>query len=433
MAAVTYLAARLVGTWELYLVSVGFLAALLVSWLLVTVTSRKLTATRTLSPAEPTSGDDLVITFRVTNGSQLPGLQVTLPHAAGDLGARDETIELASLGSLQQRAARSTPQPARRGVHHLPALWARVEDPLGLARARRRRLGEPLDVTVYPKLVELHSCALFADLGVRRGLGRRGVVRGASEFRGVRPHNPGEPLSRIDWKSTAKTGNLMLREMDDPASGDLTVLLDATASQVAGDAPRTNFELAVQAAGSVADFVLGAGRSVTLLPHDGRQRSTRLAPGLDGHRKLLDVLAQATPTARAPLAASLQSLRSRGGRLASTQILALVALSLDRELARILIALRREGLQVSVVLVDAGSFDAEAPGARSAGARPADAPSAGRAIAARTSGAPSAGDPALLISLAAAGVLCLTVRRDDDLRAALSFTPAERGLATGPS
>ena len=104
------------------------------SWLLVAVTSRKLTATRTLSPNEPTSGDDLVITFRVTNDSQIPGLQVTLPNATGDLGARDETIEFASLGSLQQRAARSTPQPARRGVHHLPALWAQAEDPLGLTQ-----------------------------------------------------------------------------------------------------------------------------------------------------------------------------------------------------------------------------------------------------------------------------------------------------------
>ena len=411
VAATTYLAARLVGTWELYLVSFGFLAALLVSWLLVLTTSRKLTVTRTLSPSEPTTGDDLVITFRVTNDSQIPGLQVTLPNATGDLGSRDETIEFASLGSLQQRAARSAPQPARRGVHHLPALWAQAEDPLGLAHARRR-LGEPLDVTVYPKLSDLRSCALFADLGTRRGLGRRGVVRGASEFRGIRPHNPGEPLSRIDWKATAKTGSLMLREMDDPASGDLTVLLDATASQVVGDEPQTNFELAVQAAGSVADFVLGAGRSVRLLLHDNRDRATRLTPGFNGHRELLDVLAQATPNARTPLAASLQSLRSNGGRLAGTQILALVALSLDRELARVLIALRREGVQVSIVHVGAGSF-AAGGAAHPAGARPAD-------------------DPALLVTLAAAGVLCLTLRPDDDLRTALSFTPTERSLAVGP-
>jgi uncharacterized protein (DUF58 family) len=388
-----------------------------VSWLLVLTAGGRLTASRTLIPREPIAGDNLVVTFRVTNGSQLPGLQVTLPDATGDLGAHGETIEFASLGSLQERAVASRAQPARRGVHRLPALWVQTEDPLGLVRTRRR-LGEPLDITVCPKLTDLRSCALFADLGVRRGLGRRGVVSGASEFRGIRPHLPGEPLSRIDWKSTAKTGNLMLREMDDPTSGDITVVLDATAALVVGEAPQDNFELAVQATGSVADFVLGAGRAVNLLVHDDHERPTRLLPGFDGHRELLDALAKVTPKARAPLPAALRRLRSNGGPLARTQTLALVALSLDRELARALIALHRDGLRVSVIYVVAGSFDAASPSL-----------SAARSPAAESAASRPADEPGLLVALAAAGVLCLTLRRDDDLRTALSLSQAERSFA----
>jgi uncharacterized protein (DUF58 family) len=407
VAAATYLAARIVGTWELYLVSVAFLATLLVSWLLVLETGRKLTVARTLRPVQPTAGDDLVVSFHVTNGSQLPGLQVTLPDATGDLSAQRQTIELASLGPLQERTATTAPQPATRGVHHLPALWAEAADPLGLSHGRRR-LGDHLEVTVYPRLVGLRSCALFADMGARRDLGRRDLVRlGTSEFRGIRPHYPGEPLSHIDWKATAKTGILMLREMDDPTSGDITVLLDGTAARVVGEAPQTNFELAVQAAGSVADFILGAGRGVNLLLHDSRWRQLHLSPDFDGRRELLDVLAEATPDARAPLSASLQRLRSNGGRLARTQILTLVALSLDRELVRSLIALHREGQRVSVIHVAAGSF---VPGA---------------------AGTPAGESPGLLVSLAAAGVLCLTLERGADLHSALSLT-TESSLAAVP-
>ena len=291
MALATYLAARILGTWELYLVAVAFLAALVVGWLLVARAGRRLTATRDLVPSQPTSGDELIVSFRVSNGSQLPGLLVTLPDATGDLSPSPETIEFASLGSLQERAAASASFSARRGVHHLPVLWAVAEDPLGLVRARRR-LGEPLEVTIYPRLVDLHSCALFANVGAHRGLSRRGLVRlGSSEFRGIRPHYPGEPLSHVDWKATAKTGNLMLREMDDPESGDITVLLDGTALQVAGEGADSNFELAVEAAGSVADFVLAAGRGVNLLLHDGNWRNSRLTPDVSGHRRLLDDLA----------------------------------------------------------------------------------------------------------------------------------------------
>ena len=405
MALATYLAARILGTWELYLVAVAFLAALVVAWLLVAHAGRRLAATRDLVPSQPTSGDELIVSFRVSNGSQLPGLLVTLPEATGDLSPSSESIEFASLGSLQERAAASASFLARRGVHHLPALWADAEDPLGLVRARRR-LGEPLEVTIYPRLVDLRSCALFANVGAHRGLSRRGLVRlGSTEFRGIRPHYPGEPLSHVDWKATAKTGNLMLREMDDPESGDITVLLDGTALQVAGEGADSNFELAVEAAGSVADFVLAAGRGVNLLLHDGNWRNSRLTPDVSGHRRLLDDLAGVRANARTPLSTALPRLRAGGGRLARTQTLAIVALALDSELVRSLISLHRDGLQVSVAVVAADSFRPDAP--------------------------PS-GDPRLQVALAAAGVPCLTLRRGDDLRTVLSYAQAERSLAGRP-
>ena len=418
MAAATYLAARLLGTWELYLLAFAFLAAVLVSWLLVLVTGRKLAVTRTLDPSQPTAGERLTVWFRLRNDSQLPGLQVTLPDATGDLGAGAENVEVASLGSLQERAVASTPLSAPRGIHHLPPLWAHAEDPLGLIRLRRR-VAEPLDITVYPRLVDLPSCALFADLGARRGLGPRGIAHlGATEFRGIRAHQPGEPLNHIDWKATAKTGNLMLREMDDPESGDVAVVLDGTASGVVGEAPQTSFELAVQAAGSVADYVLAAGRSVNLALHDSRWQQTTLAPDINGRRRLLDALATVRPNARAPLSATLLKLRDGGGRLAPARTIVLVALSLDRDLVRAVLALHRQGLRVSLIHVVAGSFAAPASETRRSSSS-----SAGRDHGGEGEG------PDLLLTLAGGGVICLSLYAGDDLRASLSLATVGRDLA----
>jgi len=420
VAGATYLSARILGTWELYLLAFAFLAAVIVSWLLVLTTGRRLTATRTLQPSQPTAGQTLTVTFRVRNGSQLPGLQVVLPDATGDLSADHDDIVFPSLGSLQERAIASAPLVAPRGIHHLPALLAVAEDPLGLIRLRRR-VAEPLDVTVYPRLVDLDSCALFADLGTHRGLGPRGVARlGATEFRGIRAHQPGEPLNHIDWKATAKTGSLMIREMDDPESGDVAVVVDGTAAFVVGEGAQTSFELAVQAGGSVADYVLSAGRSVNLLLHDGRWQRASLAPDVSGRRRLLDALAGVRPNARAPLAPTLLNLHDGIGRLAAIRTLVLVSLSLDRELVRAVLALHRQGLRVSLIHVDAGSFAAP-PHASRRDAVPLAAGSDGR----------DGGDPDLALALAAAGVVCLSVRAGDDLRASLSFTPAGRVLAKG--
>ena len=400
VTAGAYLAARILGTWELYLLSLAFLAALLVSWFLVQLTTRDLTVERTLAPDRPAAGDAIRLTLRAENGSRLPGLQVTVRGAAGDLSEEDGEVQIESLPSRAGRVATAGPWPALRGVHHLPPLQVDAEDPLGLVRARRT-FGPAVDVTVYPHLVDLTSCVLFADLGRRRDRSRRGLpTLGGAEFRGIRPHHPGEPLSRVDWKATARTGALMLREMDDPASGDMTIALDGAASRLVGESPETNFELAVQAAGSVAACALRAGRGVSLLLQDDGWKAARLSPHADGLQRLLERLARARTHRASELTPSLPALLESRAPLGRTQVLTLVVLAVDERLVRSVAAIRETGRRVALIHVDGGSFAAPPRTAVS---------------------------QASLLALASSGVSCLTLRRDDDLRTALSPWPAEQG------
>ena len=395
VAAAAYLAARVFGTWELYLLSFAFLALVAVSWLLVATASRRLRAERHLIPAHPTAGDDLVLRVRVLNRSLLPAPQVTFLRPGAGLDGGGDLLDFEGLRPRSERAACTDLGPAQRGVHRLPGLTAVAEDALGLVRVQRR-LGEPLDVTVYPRLLRLHTCVLAADGGALARHARPApTAPGGSEFHGIRPHNPGEPLSHVDWKSTAKTGTLMLREMNDPGAGEVTVLLDGARSCVGGSPPYADFELAVQAAGSAADFALRAGRTVDLVLHGSRPRRVHLPPGPDGGRQLLETLAAAVPDAGTPLYRTLPGLRlDRGpGR---PQSLWVVALCLEDELARALLAVRSQGVRVGVVSV------------------------APRFPAGDGSAVPGAPGMGALISLAHRGVPCITLRREEDLLTALS-------------
>ena len=134
-----------------------------------------------------------------------------------------------------------------------------------------------------------------------------------------------------------------------------------------------------------------------LLLQGVESRQESLSADLRGRRRLLESLADVEPEAAPPLGASLQALLRRRGTLAHVRSVTLVALSLDRDLARALLVARRSGLQASLIVVERASFQGD------------DADRAG-----------DRDGQSLLVSLSAAGVTCLNLRRGDDLAAALS-------------
>lgn len=350
VAALTYVAARALGTWELYFLAVAFVAVFGVSWALVGLSSSHLEVSRTVVPDQPVAGDPLLLSVGVRSASPLPGLQVTLDDAAGTLVAGGSSVHVPSLGPRAERCVVCGPWPARRGVHRLLAVAALAEDPLGLVCARRAG-GEPLVVTVPPRLVPLDAWDVTAGAG-RRGVGRRRPLPtvDATEIRGIRPHSPGEPLNRVDWKATAKTGGLMLRELEDARDGDVAVLFNAPGAG-RDDALDDDVELCVQVAGSVADGALRAGRGVTLLPAAGGARPLRLGASAADRRRLLAYLAGVGPGGLERLGPSLRTLLAAGRRRGRFCSLTLVLTSLDGSLPRAVRSLRDEGLPLCVVLV----------------------------------------------------------------------------------
>ena len=305
------------------------------------------------------------MSFRLDQAPPLPGLQVRCCRVAGDLGEGDEELEFDATG-LRRTLAAAGPWTARRGVRHLPPMVAEMDDPLGVAHARRllgRRGSSWCTRASWP----CRRASLFGGDGRRREASRRGLpAGGASEFRGIRPHAPGEPLDHIDWKATAKWGTYAARA-GGPGQRRGHRGARGPAGQVLGDEPDTNYELAVQATGALAGYALRAGRQVTLLLGDRDWRRTRLAPGAAGQQQLLERLARSEPQQSLRLGPSLRPLLAGagGGR---DGLVVLVVLTLDRELVRAVAAQRREGLALAVVHVDGESFASPARVAGAAGA-----------------------------------------------------------------
>ena len=430
LALATYLAGRVVGTWELYLFAFAFLAAVVFSWLSVVATGRRIKVVRALTPERPVAGDEPEFAFTFKNESLLPGPDLTLHSRLADMSSADVESEVGGLDPREERTVKTHVGRVNRGVHSLPPAELLAEDHLGIARVVRR-VTTPLTVTVYPRVALLDSCALYPELGLKHDWsGHRGSPAfGATELRGVRPHQPGEPLSRIDWKSTAKTGVLMLREMEEPAGADVTLLLDGTAQEVVREPPDSNFELAVRAAGSIADFVLRANRGVTLLCHERNWRQLRLTADGGGRRALLQALAETRPNAPSPLMNALRHLRTDGPHLLRVQGVTVVSMSLSHQLVRALVALHEDGVRLSFVYIAGGSFSSEPADDVSSllpFLPPKDAGGEQSAVRPRYLETLSTEARASLLALSSAGISCLTISQGEDLAESLSLWGAGR-------
>jgi uncharacterized protein (DUF58 family) len=214
------------------------------------------------------------------------------------------------------------------------------------------------------------------------------------DLHSVREYERGESLRRVHWPSTAKRGQLMVKELEDSPRDETAVLLDADAASVVGTAPDSSFELAVRAAGSILKSHASRGRRAALAVNCARPTYQRVH-SFDGEwHRALEILAGVEPDGHAPVASMLAD---EAGPASRAVELTVVTSALSPRLVERLAhrALGHHG--ASLVYVEAASFARETPVER----LPADS-------------------GAQLLRLQRAGVPVIVLRRGDDLAARLA-------------
>lgn len=190
-----------------------------------------------------------------------------------------------------------------RGYYQLGPLLLESGDLFGLHR-RYRLVSEPCFVLVRPKVVPL----LGYDLASRRPIGevrlRHRFYEDPTRIAGVRPYEKGDPLNRVHWRATARTGELHSKVCEPSCVAGATLLLDfhrdsylnrqrpeqsaeltrrLAAAGVQGVAVEMNFggpetpwmELAITTAASLANAVYEQGQQLGFVSN-GRDAADRI-------------------------------------------------------------------------------------------------------------------------------------------------------------
>ncbi|SIM45676.1 DUF58 domain-containing protein [Micromonospora cremea] len=234
--------------------AVGY-AALTAAW------RPRLVVARRADPDRVARGEPASMTLTVRNTGRLRSANLLAEDRCGD---RSVPVPLLRLRPGRDTEVRYDVPTHRRGVVPIGPLRVTRRDPLGLV-ALARPYGASTPVWVHPRIHPLTA----VPTGAGRSLDGRvdGVPHGSITFDSLREYVVGDELRRVHWRTSARVGELMVRENVDTSLPRLVVLLDnrAAAHPQRVDGVAESFESGCEAAASIVTAAHRADLPVLLV------------------------------------------------------------------------------------------------------------------------------------------------------------------------
>ncbi|MGW1062547.1 DUF58 domain-containing protein [Micromonospora rubida] len=224
--------------------------------LLVALWRPRLEVTRHADPDRVARGEPARMVLTVRNAGRLRAANLLAEDRCGE---RTVPVPVLRLRPGRDTTISYDVPTDRRGVVPVGPLRVTRHDPLGLVALARPYSGT-VPVWVHPRIHPLTA--------VPRGAGRSldgrvdGVPHGSITFDSLREYVVGDELRRVHWRTSARVGELMVRENVDTSLPRIVVLLD---DRAAAHPDPESFESACEAAASVVAAALRADLPVTLL------------------------------------------------------------------------------------------------------------------------------------------------------------------------
>lgn len=242
LAIVLWVSGRLLGWWELTVAAV-VVTTVLALCLLFLIGRTAYDITLDLNRTRVVVGERAVgaLTLANTGGRAILPSRVLLPVGSGRgvfdihrLAPGDAAEELFAIPTSRRAVVKVGPVSVVRG------------DPLGLFERVHRR-DEPVDLFVHPRTVNFdgQSLGFLRDL---EGLPATDLSRDDVSFHALREYQPGDDLRHVHWRSTARTGDVMVRQYEETRRSHFVIGLTTNPADYRDD---EEFELAISAAGSL--------------------------------------------------------------------------------------------------------------------------------------------------------------------------------------
>ncbi len=295
-------------------------------------------------------GDAVEVRLELASGARIDWLELDLrvPRRTRLLDGAERLV--IRLGAGETRTLRYRIECPRWGLYPVAAVQLVGMDRLCMVRTSAER--DPTHpVRVYPRIARLRR--LLEPLAPRLASGSRPAAAGGEgiEFAEIREFRAGERVRRVNWRASARRGQLLVSDRLPERSSEVVLFLDSL-TEGASDQEST-LDRAVRAVASLAREYLRRRDRVGLLNFGGELEWVLPSTGGRQHYRIVDAVLSSE---------SARLFRWRDPRLIPRRVLPpqslIVALTplLDWRVNRALLNLRARGYDLAVIEVDPEPF-----------------------------------------------------------------------------
>lgn len=148
-------------------------------------------------------------------------------------------------------------RPVARGEYHFGHINVYVSSRLGLLQ-RRFRCGEPVQVPVFPSVIQMKKYQLqaFKQFHSTQGLRRMRRIGHSYEFEQIKNYVSGDDYRSLNWKATGRANRLMVNQYEDERSQQVYCLIDKSRSMRMPFAELSLMDYAINASLALSNIVL---------------------------------------------------------------------------------------------------------------------------------------------------------------------------------
>lgn len=299
-------------------------------------------------------GEKITVSLQIDNQSLLPILWVEMHESIPvNLRAGRSVKKVFSLGSHHGETITYQLNASKRGYYALGPLQMRSGDPLGLLEPSQRTFSESF-LTVYPQIIKLEFLNLPSQSPFGTIKHKNPIFEDPSRLLGKRDYQIGDPPQKIDWKSSASAGHMLVKQYEASIALEVVILLNLNQE----DYPiKTRFdatEIAITTAASIAAWGKIHGDALGLItngvdPHYENANPQPIMPhkGSNHFINILEVLARVQSAETFPLATLIQNSMVE---LSWGVSIILISGTINKEYLEHLYHARKKGINPIVVL-----------------------------------------------------------------------------------